>query len=624
MRTRALFGFIALVLLQVACQKEEFVNEDNAQKKLTFTAVMEPVTRSSVDEEGVFSWTEGDNIMVISADGTATETVAIEISGEGIATFSTSIENPRYATYPPIASEYEGGTLTEVNMPLTYGAYDKVHTPSVNAPMVADLSAEQELANFRHIAGVVKVTVKDVPAGINKMLFSAMGTEGIFGKFPFDANAGVPAINVVSEDETHGATIAFYFKALESTQDMTFYVPLPLGEYTSGFEVRLLKHYISDNADTKFFDSISPVSRTMKRKALGCSTINFSTRMTGLAQNGPANSYIISEAGNYSFPAIKATSWDYIENASSARVIWESYGTTEAISSGDLISNVSLSEDNKTISFTASEKEGNAVIALFNASGTVLWSWHIWLSDAPQDQVYNNNAGTMMDRNLGATSAAPADGIKTYGLMYQWGRKDPFLNAGAEGSATAAVSANDPAFEWATFSASKYNSTVAKSITIPTQFMKGRTGTYANDWNAADAVATRDNSLWSITKSIYDPCPPGYRVPDSGNTGIWRTAGTDPLIIPGTFTNGYNFGAGASGSSFCTDADCWYPATGQINHSSGALQLTSSEGRYWSRTASGNNAVALKFSASTLTNMPANMGDCYRAKGMSVRCMKRR
>lgn len=40
-----------------------------------------------------------------------------------------------------------------------------------------------------------------------------------------------------------------------------------------------------------------------------------------------------------------------------------------------------------------------------------------------------------MDRNLGAASAMPAsktaeEVIKTYGLIYQFGRKDPFPGAG--------------------------------------------------------------------------------------------------------------------------------------------------------------------------------------------------
>ena len=39
----------------------------------------------------------------------------------------------------------------------------------------------------------------------------------------------------------------------------------------------------------------------------------------------------------------------------------------------------------------------------------------------------------MMDRNLGATSSIPGSGCE-YGLLYQWGRKDPFLGAQYDGA----------------------------------------------------------------------------------------------------------------------------------------------------------------------------------------------
>ena len=47
------------------------------------------------------------------------------------------------------------------------------------------------------------------------------------------------------------------------------------------------------------------------------------------------------------------------------------------------------------------------MIAAKDAEGKILWSWHIWMTDLPMGQVYWRNAGTMMDRNLGALSATP-------------------------------------------------------------------------------------------------------------------------------------------------------------------------------------------------------------------------
>ena len=100
---------------------------------------------------------------------------------------------------------------------------------------------------------------------------------------------------------------------------------------------------------------------------------------------------------------------------------------------GDLVKNVSYS--NGEITFRATDRKGNAVIAAKDAAGNILWSWHIWLTDQPVEHVYKNNAGTVMDRNLGATSATPGD-IGALGLLYQWGRKDPFLGSSSISSNT--------------------------------------------------------------------------------------------------------------------------------------------------------------------------------------------
>ena len=82
--------------------------------------------------------------------------------------------------------------------------------------------------------------------------------------------------------------------------------------------------------------------------------------------------------------------------------------------------------------------KGNAVVA-FKVNGTIYWSWHIWVTDNPESGVYYNYGMETdidlnpisiqyMDRNLGATSKSFLDDQwqKSGGLMYEWGRKDPF------------------------------------------------------------------------------------------------------------------------------------------------------------------------------------------------------
>ncbi len=82
--------------------------------------------------------------------------------------------------------------------------------------------------------------------------------------------------------------------------------------------------------------------------------------------------------------------------------------------------------------------KGNAVVA-FKVDGKIYWSWHIWVTDNPANGVvYQHGRETdvdgkpitiqYMDRNLGATSHSFLEHQwqKSGGLMYEWGRKDPF------------------------------------------------------------------------------------------------------------------------------------------------------------------------------------------------------
>ena len=159
-----------------------------------------------------------------------------------------------------------------------------------------------------------------------------------------------------------------------------------------------------------------------------------------LSAAGTANCYLIQKAGDYMFKAVIGNTNATVGNVKAVEVLWESFGTDEMPNVGDLIASVSY--ENGYIRFSTPENlcDGNAVIAAKNSKGTILWSWHIWCAEEGwQEQVYYNNAGIMMDRNLGATSATPGD-VGALGLMYQWGRKDPFLGSSSTFLAVMAVS----------------------------------------------------------------------------------------------------------------------------------------------------------------------------------------
>lgn len=338
-----------------------------------------------------------------------------------------------------------------------------------------------------------------------------------------------------------------------------------------------------------------------------------------LSTNGTANCYIVSHAGDYSFPAVIGNSLDPVGNVASAEVLWESFASNVAPKAGDLVSEVSY-KDGKVM-FKASGEKGNAVIAAKDDRGTILWSWHIWLTDTPKEQVYANNAGTMMDRNLGAISAVPGNN-RSYGLLYQWGRKDPFLGSGgvleyADGVQEVAASR----IVWPEHVPSDAsNGTIEYAVANPTTFIMENEAN--RDW-----LYTGDNTVektrWQPTKTIYDPCPAGWVIPECGPDGIWGKAlGTTDDWENESNWDSVNFGIDFSRTDITlgSEGPIWYPAAGLIYGDDGNFRGASEMGGYWS-VSNSNHHYALVFAFGTYGYMMPNI-DALRSYGCSVRCQK--
>ena len=119
----------------------------------------------------------------------------------------------------------------------------------------------------------------------------------------------------------------------------------------------------------------------------------------------------------------------------------------------------------------------------------------------------------MMDRNLGATSATPGD-AGALGLLYQWGRKDPFPGAS---SISENIAAKATLVRWPQELISEGVS-IDYTVQNPTKIISTFHGVY--DWLLTED-GSMDNTRWQAEKTIYDPCPAGYRVPDGGENGVW-------------------------------------------------------------------------------------------------------
>ena len=330
---------------------------------------------------------------------------------------------------------------------------------------------------------------------------------------------------------------------------------------------------------------------------------------TDLSSSASANCYIVSKTGIYKFKPVKGNSNESVGDVASASMLWETFGTDTVPDMFDLISAFCYKDGYIAFKTSDTFKEGNAVIAAKDADGNILWSWHIWFTDQPQEQVYNNNAGTMMDRNLGATSATPGD-VGALGLLYQWGRKDPFLGSSSIRRSTLAKST----ITWPSLvSSDSSNGTIEYATSHPTTYITYNGSNY--DWYYTGDSST-DDTRWTTsetTKSVYDPCPAGWRVPDNG---VWLKALGSSSSCYYTYDN-TNLGMNFSGK-FGSASTIWYPASGCRFGVGGSFGKVGNYGRYWS--ASFRNSAYSLFFYNDGVVLPSYF--VYHASALSVRCLR--
>ena len=238
---------------------------------------------------------------------------------------------------------------------------------------------------------------------------------------------------------------------------------------------------------------------------------------------------------------------NYKFKPASADVVWQSTSgviTNAAVTTGsDGMSYVTFTVDKTNL------QQGNAVIAARDASrtsGTVMWSWHLWITDATLTDANND----FLTQNLGWVSSSdsynhyPARSVllritqtnelsdaepvyitvkQTEGnvdsdpsagscLYYQWGRKDPFRGSDIT-SNSKLITTNG--------GAPLYLSIQNPSTPI---LYYNYYGSDTYDW-----TSDHYNVLWNarystqqvntpVEKSVYDPSPYGFRAPRGQKT----------------------------------------------------------------------------------------------------------
>lgn len=360
-----------------------------------------------------------------------------------------------------------------------------------------------------------------------------------------------------------------------------------------------------------------------------------------------ANCYVINAPGTYSLPLVYGNAIDkeknptspyhntsaYISKGSGSKVLRTFFNHAgEAITdpyiyknnncmpasvkliwqdAENLVSDIKFSSDEHSLVFTVNQAtiaEGNAVVAVCDASDKVMWSWHIWVTDYKLGDdlktVTNSGIHTMLPYNLGwcngtiktfaersvkvrftqnetgkqrvitVTQAYGEETIRGTQPFYQWGRKDPMLPwDGTSGTANKtwydASGTSSTSLSTASWSSKEV---ITAGILNPGTYCTNNRmdNTYYNLW-AADNNSN-SGTLATSTKTVYDPCPVGYKVP------LLDAFGTFESYIG-------EYDEDEKGLYFtCAEGKVFFPLTGYRNQSSGQVYFnsTGTHGYYWS------------------------------------------
>ncbi len=209
-------------------------------------------TKSSVTDEGVFSWMKGDGIAVY--DGSAFHSYYAQADG-ATATFtgekSESLQS--VAVSPAGLNPSYSETTLKVTLPASYKWVEN----QTNAPMISEFDDISKGLTFKYLGGIVKIQLKNVPVTATKFVFTT--SKDITGEYVISEQASEKII--ASKGYTTENKVTFTFDAGSAVRDMDFYIPVPVGEYTFAMGV-----YQNDN--TPILTKTSTKTHSVARKGL--------------------------------------------------------------------------------------------------------------------------------------------------------------------------------------------------------------------------------------------------------------------------------------------------------------------------------------------------------------------
>lgn len=389
------------------------------------------------------------------------------------------------------------------------------------------------------------------------------------------------------------------------------------------------------------------IGKTNAVKASGGQTVDlskFDIYGNSISQT-TANCYVVKEAGDYMIPLVfgnalkngSTNSAAYTKNSGSYNCDFVDYNGTKVTSpyietvSGTVASAQLSIADTDGIFTDISIIDGspcrylrfkvnsvpingaNGIISIKNSSGVIMWSWHIWVWANSLATVEITNASGVKYNILPVNLASKMQmvGSAPYYITnwhYQWGRPTPFICPEEYNSNT-----NHSSYGVLSLTKDVIAPNLQAGIQNPTTFYKV-SSSYGNNWFKADY--RNSSNLWdadyvssgasdkNVKKTIYDPCPIGFKVPNGNMFTGFTLISVDEDTVRFTRYNGDFTGVEFSTSGFR------YGETGDLAGCGSNIHVWTSAGY-----GSNNQVYFLYFSGQTLGVSYVD----YKAHGFSVR-----
>lgn len=468
--------------------------------------------------------------------------------------------------------------------------------------------------SFKNLGGLAKVTLTG-SATITKITITSADGSTIL------AGAGTVAMDY-TDSPALTMTGSTKYVSLNSTNGITldatgktFFFALPPCTMNG------IKLTVEDKAG-RLFTKIGTTSCTINRAKV----TNLGTVACELVTKyyGKANSIIVpsgTSSTTFDVTPYYTTSithdYDNLTNSSltkatSASLLWRETALT--------VGNVAYNSATQEVTVSGISGVGNAVVAIKDADGTILWSFHIWVTDQPAEITYTNAAAKtfkILDRALGATSTV-AGNVQTAGLYYQWGRKDPIGRTNAL-SGTSFLPTTGTEFTRVLFSATTpprivYATqhptiSIGNSVSPNDWYSDGNTGVNDYLWGNPEGYNYSKTGFVEPSKSVYDPCPAGYKV---APRDIWTAFNTINFTWDEE-TKGRTYISGGVSD--------YYPAAGSVSYVYLTLTQVGKGGKYWTSSPSSLNSAVGGCLDFINTNYLNTLSYALLTSGYLVRCV---